>query len=530
MASNKKWMVAGSITLLILFGASMGIGAWIGTENKPADNYIDIYLDGEKIDAPIDLGTDSTSDETKASMLEAQFYSAALVGSLNNSESVDNVRDDLSIYNSGSETDWALPYIVTSGSTDIDSLQQTFVNVKFLTDTESSSVYTYLVDLASTADDKVAVYKAIKTLMKEAETNKTPYPEVTGLDVVGEDYSETWTAIQSFLKEDSSYIGSVQKDILVYTYLWQTPSQSAYDTIFTRELVYSQPSIVYSMTIDGEKVDSAVEAGGAAGTDYTALSTATDVAIDAVTWNGYMDDFKNEEGVLTDESITENTLPLDGSFQGYDGIKFGTSAGSNVSSDWTDWENTYISQDDVTEGSALTKNGAYSNEDILNNANLYLADNKNGSDGEGAVIFNTTTDSTDPEFGHREGERNVYAYSQLYPFVFRNVENADATDESSILGSETFSLFADGDATAGYTPAEDIDEDTKYIFDIWFNDKDKALVGEIYIAEQLVSYTTSLTSKALRYWNNQGYYIDLSGEYEDSLASYLPEEILYDEE
>ncbi len=522
MANNKKWLIGGSITMLVLFGASLGIGAWVGITNKEDENYIKVYLNDTEYKEAIDLGTDSTSDETKASMLEAQFYNAALKGHYNNSQDLDeDVPTGSSIY--GKETnDWALPYISTT--VDFGTMQDDFVAVKFLAETEDSSVYAFLTDLATTTENQLEAYAAIQTLISEAAVAKVSYPEVTGLDVLNDAaYEGTKTAIYNLIKDDTSYISGVQKDILVYTYLWQEPSQSAYDTIFTRELVYSQPSITYSMTLDGETVD-----GLDASPAYDDLSgrDESNIAIDAATWNGYLDSFKTDE-VLVDDSIVDNSLPGDDKFGGYDGITFGTSAGSNVSSNWTDWSNTYVADDEAEESESLTNVGDYTNNDVLTTANLYLSDTQNGSDGEGAVIFNTSSDSTDPEFGHREGERNAYAYSQLYPFMFREVVNPEGSGEEK-LGSETFKLFANGTAEAGYTPAEDMSTAENYIFDIWFGDE--SVLGEIYIAEQLVGYTSSLTSKALRYWNNQGYYIELSGEYEQDLASFLPEEILYDDE
>ncbi len=521
MANNKKWIIGGSITLLVLFGASLGIGAWTGIANKEDENYIKVYLNDTEYKAAIDLGTDSTSDETKASMLESQFYNAALKGHYNNSEDQDEATPtDSSIY--GANESWALPYISTS--IDFTKMQDDFVAVKFLTETENTSVYSFLTDLATTTENQLDAYKAINTLISEASGAGMSYPEVTGLDVLNNDkFSKTKTAIYNLIKEDTSYISGVQKDILVYTYLWQKPSQSAYDTIFTRELVYSQPSITYSMTLDGETVDSL---GSSAAYDDLSTRDEGHIDIDAATWNGYLDSFKMDE-VLVDDSIVDNSLPGDDKFGGYDGITFGTSAGSNISSNWTNWSNTYVAEDDAEVGTSSTIAGDYTNTDVLTNANLYLSDTQNGSDGEGAVIFNTSSDSTDPEFGHREGERNVYAYSQLYPFMFREVTSSEGSGEEK-LGSEKFSLFANGDSTSGYTPVDDITTADNYIFGTWFGDE--SVLGEIYIAEQLVGYTSSLTSKALRYWNNQGYYIELSGDYEQDLASYLPEEILYDDE
>lgn len=511
MASNKKWIIGGSITLLLLLGASIGTGAWIGFANKAEDNYINIYLGDSEYKGQLDLGTDITTDEEKAMLLEEQFYAQALF------------KSNSSIFNNEnpSDLDWNLPFISTNGM-DSTTLLNEFIQVKFLSETENTSVYSFLSGMSSTVEDQAKLMLTISTLLMESDIANIPFPAVTGLDIISNDaFVNTRDLIFELLSTDSSYIRDVEKDILVYTYLWQEPAQKSYDYILTRELVYSSPSIVYSMKLDGEEADLNT-------ISYPAIANATEATaqIDADTWNGYISDFKGE--VLVDDTIDQDVL-VDGGMQGYQGIKFGTSAGTNVSSDWVNWDNTWIPDDEAVLNTASTETGAYSHEDVLNSANLYIADPENGSDGEGAAIFDTSSDSTDPEFGNRVGERTVYAYSQLYPYMFREVENEglNLTPEE-ILGNEQFSLFAHNEAGVYSPVASDADLSTEtYIFDEWFGAE--ATYGEIYVSEAIVGNNSSLVNNALRYWNNKGFYIELSGTYEDDLASYLPSEILYNE-
>ncbi len=520
MASNKKWIIGGSITLLVVLGLSMGTGAIIGAVNKPDLNYIKVHLGNEVYDAQIDLGTDSTSDEEKARLLENQFYSAALYGSY--AGAFAEADADLAgsyIFNTTDEDlKWNLPFIVSDSASAVE-LQNSFIKVKFLSDTEDSSVWTFLSSMKDTTDNKELLLQATAALMADAETVGIPYPAVTGLDVVNNDaFSTSRDLIYELLVTDTTYVKEVQKDMMVFAYLWQDSPQSAYDYIFTRELVYSSPSIVYSMTIDGEKADTD---GGAT---YAALASQETNAVTASQWNGYITEFKTND-ILVDDSIDGNYLGSVSNMQGYDGIKFGTSAGSTVASDWTEWDNTWVPSEGEINTSE-TEQGDYSHTDVLSTANFYLADSENGADGEGAVIFDTSSSSTDPEFGNRVGERTIYAYSQLYPYVFREVEKPGASDEEDVFGNESFALFAN-EAAGVYSPIEEGTEaSATYIFDEWFGEL--SVEGEIYVAESLISYNTSLTSKALKFWNEKGFYIELSGSYEDDLASYLPEEILDD--
>lgn len=523
MASNKKWIIGGSITLLVLLGLSIGTGAIIGAINKPEFNRITIHLGDQEFKQKIDLGTDSTSDEDKAKMLEQQFYSAALYGTFKGiNADAESSSFILDTENEGS-LDWNLPYIVTDTEKSKE-LQNLFVEVKFLSETEQSSVFTFLNGMLGTTDNEVELLSTISQLIEDSKTAGMPFPSVTGLDVISKDeFNETESMIYDLLSNDLSYTKSIQKDILVYTYLWQNAPQNAYDNIFTRELVYSSPSMVYKMTLDGEAAD-------ADSTIYSEIKDATEHGVDKATWNNWVDTSATE-GVLVDDTIVDDYLTVGGteSMFGYQGIKFGTSAGTSIASDWTKWENTWVPDDTVAKGEASTSSGEYTHQNILEQSNLYLA-SEQGADGEGAAIFDTSSDSTNPEFGSRDGERSVYAYTQLYPFLFRNVEDSSSTDEEDVFGNEYFSLFANGDETAGYTPAEDEDSATSYLFNEWFGDDEKTSAqGEIYVSEAIVKNNSLLTSKALRYWNNQGFWIELTGSYEDDLASYLPEEILFDE-
>lgn len=509
--NNKKWIIGGTITLLVLFGAAMGAGAIIGVTTKDDPDYIKLHVGNKVYQEEVNLGDENTTDGQKASTLEKDFYSAALFG---NHEDASNPIAGEYILKDG--MDWNLPFIVTNKTvSDLQALENNFITVNFLTETQDSSVLSFLTSKVGDSEQSGLAIKAIAQLKVDAGT--TNPATVTGLDLINNSaYAKTKTLVYEFLTKDTSYIKDVLKDMFAYTYLWQDAYQNAYDYIFTKELAYAAPSIVYHMEIDGEKAD--------AGTTYSKVSGKKNVNIDNKTWNEWISGFSKDEA-LTDTSINENYLVSSDNMQGFEGIKFGTSAGSSLKSDWTDWNNTWLEDDSVAKENALTNTADYTHDSVLAKGNLYLADKNNGADGEGAAIFDTSNDSTDPSFGAREGNRDIYAYTQLYPYVFSPVENAGADNP---FGQSKYSLFANGNSKDGYTPADDSSSATNYIFDEWFT-KDYSVLGEIYVAESLLDYKSDLVSEALSYWNDKGFYIELSGSYEEDLSSFLPSEILFDE-
>ncbi len=523
--NNKKWIVGGSIGLLLLFGAAMGTGAIISTFTKPADDYIRIYAGNEIfMEEEINLGNDDTSNEQKAKMLETQFYSAALFGTIDKDDVETSVASKFILQDGN---DWNIPYVSTNGTTNSD-LRTNFLKIKFLNDTQESSVLVYLNELYSSAEgeSKIKILQAMIQLETDAEAAGIIVPEVTGLDLVSNSaFDSSKAMIFDALNNDDSYLKEALKDIMTYTYLWQEPSQSAYDYIFTRELVYSSPSLVSSMVIDGEAIDNSTDV---AVTDpYDAFTNADRSSkATAADWNDTYDTF-NTNDILVDNSTADDyiTTTAGEGLKGFQGVQFGTSAGTNIKSDYLNWSNTWLYNEAET-GGTFTYNGDYTNEDIVQNANYYIA-SSNGADGEGAVIFDTDIDETDPIPGAEEGNRTIYAYSQLYPFTFR--EQKTLVDGIYTLGSEEFSLFANGDST-GYTQVEDSTTADNYIFDVWFGEGADSLNGEIYVAEALMNHDSSLTTKALNYWNDQGFYVELSGSYETDLLQYLPDSIIMEEE
>lgn len=498
MASNKKWIVAGSITLLIVFGVSMGTGAIIGATTKDDPSYIKMSVGNTEVKLDeLELGTKDSSDAEKASILEEYFYEKSI--------------EELAKENN----DWNRPHSLLNINE--DELKNSFVKVKFINDTQTSSVFEYLNSMVETSNKPGDIIKLIAELKGVVGTTGTyNYLEITGLQLLQDStYSDLVESIYKTLSEDVSYLKEVYKEMYSYFYLWQSPVQSkTYDTILTRELVYSSPSLVSEMDMDASELWGL----GLNPTDpnykyYDNLTSvdSSNLQVESSAWNEMFDAFTTSN-VITDQTTQDDQLVLDSTaglvegFKGFKGIQFGTSAGSLVGDDWTDWDNTWN-----TEDAGQTSVATYSNEDVLTNANYYVSTEKYAP-GEGAII-KSDSDSSGGEESPDEGTAYTYAYSQLYPFKF--VDN----------GKNTYSLFANGDSSA-YKVADDSATADNYIFDLWFGDY--SLAGEIYTVESILKHKDSLINASMNYWKDHGFYIELSGSYEEDLASFLPTEILLD--
>ncbi len=519
MANNKKFIIGSSIALLVLFGAAMGTGAIIGVTTKDDHSYIKMTMGGNEIvlseESGFTIGDEDATDEVKAKLVEEQFYAASLFGTFNASVT-EEVNSNYILNEDSSE--WNAPFVVENG-TDKTDLAKDFALVKFINETETSSVYTYLNTLQDTASNPEQYANAKILLVQEAENASTPlnWADLTGLQLIANKtvFVETIPAIQNALISNSSYLADVYGDMFTYSYMWQDAQQKAYDYIFTRELVYASPSIVSTMELNKEGLLSLWAVDDSKFIELAAVKKS-DPKVTATEWNDLFTYFDGE-GIIEDTTTiddqviinpTDPTKKIEG-FKGYQGISFGTSAGSLVKSDWMDWDNTWVSNYEDGRPNGITTMGDYSNSSVITNGNYYVS-SRAYAPGTGAIIHDEIGDGG---VGEVSGTAYVYAYSQLYPYVFND------------SGSRTYSLFAGGDATDGFTNGDSTDN---YIFDTWFTE-DYSLFGEIYVTQALIDNKSALTTNAQKYWNNEGFYIELSGSYEEDLASYLPESILLNE-
>lgn len=507
---NKKFVTGASITLIVILGASIGMGALIGSKTKKDLDYFSFHLKDKEY--KYSLEDTYTDNESAAKQVENKFLIASLVGDVAGETFF---KDSTSILDENE--DWNIPYIISEDVTK-DNVLQLFVGTKLFKETLTSSVFEYVVKQYSETKD-VSLLKVIAEFKGQTDMLSMNFLQLLNK---GDDGKKIITDLikclggykdkdDKWVSGEDNYINDVLKDIFTYAYLWQDSNSSAYDYYFTKEIAYSKPSMVSSVEFDATQARfSDVK------DDYNMLADLTTgdpgtLGISSTDWNSLW----TKEGwktILVDPSTIDTKIGDDG-FVSFDGVKFGESAGSTVSNDWTDIDQTWNYEDEEM-GESVTSNGSFTHDDILKKGNLYTA-NPNKAPGAGAII---SEDSS--SHGKRiNGNAQVFAYSQMYPYVF-----SEKIDEDN-FGPTSYSLFATkGDD--GYTKASSEDEDITYIFNEWFGDGIASKVGEIYLSEELSTFNSSLSTRAIQFWHNKGYYIELSGKYSDDFSSFISEDLL----
>ena len=155
--NSKKWIIGGSIFSLLIFGLAMGIGVIISITTKSDPDYVNLVINGKTYSSSkIDLGEESTSDETKAKMLQSQFLSASLFGYAN----MANLEDTSIDYNyilEKESLDWNTPYAVEIKNNTSENIRDAFIETKFLSDTQDKSVFNYLNSLSENATNPIQI-------------------------------------------------------------------------------------------------------------------------------------------------------------------------------------------------------------------------------------------------------------------------------------------------------------------------------------------------------------------------------------
>lgn len=565
--SNKKWIIIGSVILILILVSSMGIGAIIGYTTKKDDDYIKFYIAGNEYSPSkyeLDLGTIGSSDEEKALIVEAQFLSYAIFG-ITNINDEDDIKNEAysAEYLLKQNDEWNTSYQIYRSTLNQDNptleheieknILDIFVRMKFFNETQNSSVTVYLNDLVATSTNPKGLLAIINDIEQYAIDNSIPPTEITGTDIIN--YSNELFNKELFeaLISDYSYYVDVLTDIYTYIYLWQTPIEYAtYDYNLTKELAYSKPSITWSMKYKGGKFERSYEDVYPGYMNFfEEMSTVEYISIyeddsyenyntnESSYWNEIY--FTLYEGdYLIDRSTYNDSLDIYGNkYKGYQGITFGTSAGSGIDETWTNSENIWDYQEfneienDIPIQTITSKGVNHS--DIMNNTNIYVP---NYSE-TGAIITDEIPDNSDPLFPTKDNNRSIYLYNQMTPYIFKKPYediNGDSQFENA-----TFSLFSikDGDT---YTPYDGnpFDETTEikytYIFDEWFSSSDSNLTtkeeeklslnGEIYLIEALIQHNSNLEEQSINYWQDKGFYIELSGSYEDELIGFIPSNMI----
>ena len=526
---NKKFIIGSSIALLVIslvtFGATWGI--IYATMDDPT--FIKLYINGQSYDIngindmtasvsslreeegeTVTDNNDETINDSDAEVLADKFYSAALFGTTDYVEfnRIGEIKGSLLVGEKGFNVPES--FAKDKDGNKIDDLKtaaqtykNNFIQMKLFNETLQTPIYKYLVDMNSDNPDIITI---INGMEQGKYSNNNNNEGIDGLFTNWEytDINETklYDDLVFALKKDIPYQSEVLKEMFVYSYLWQNSKDKKYDYNFTKALVESKASLVSQMKINSNK--------------NADLESLQDIQIhspkvSAVDWNK---EFEKNKNALVETDL-DNQLGLDG-FKGFEGIKFGTTENTSFKKDFYDSSKTWDLSSDWN--SSTTINGYYSNNDIFKNANYYVASEADGgAPGKGAVISDEDTSST---LGDPTSIVTVVSYSQLYPYMFSEIAGEG---DDVYLTKPSFSLYASFDENK-FFKAKQGDQNTEYIFKRWFGDNH--IFGEIYVAEAIMTYNSLMKSDALEFWNNEGYYIELSGEASTDYTSLLPTEIL----
>ncbi len=553
--SNKKFIVGASIALLVIFLVTFGATWGITYASMDDPTFINFYIDGQQHDindindmaaVPAlreETGTetddsDETIDDSDAQVLSAKFYSAALFGTTDyiGFNRIGEIEGSLIM---DADSPFNIPESFNGGevpTTEAEAkaaaieYKNNFVQMKLFNETLHTPVYRYLVDMNSDNPEIIDLIHDIETGVYTGDVaGRKQFTEWEYTDIQG---TPLYDDLVLVLGEDVPYQESVLQEMFVYSYLWQDSKNKKYDYNFTEALVESKASLVSQMKIDSDN----------AGADLTAFHNTDDsgdeaeitidnLNVNAEDWNEAFD--ANTDALVEtdiDDQLILGTDPKDEGFKGFQGIQFGTTENTSFKEDFYNTSKTWDLSSDWT--TATTTSGAFTNEDILTNANYYVADPYNdGAPGNGPVISDEDTSGT---LGDPTSTVSVASYSQLYPYMFADIKG---TGDDAYLTNPTFSLYATeevidagtDDEKTVYEKATADDDSARYIFNRWFGD-DLEVFGEIYVAEALITHESLMKSEALDFWNNEGYYIELSGEASTDYTSLLPSEILKKED
>ncbi len=309
-----------------------------------------------------------------------------------------------------------------------------------------------------------------------------------------------------------SYKKTINDFLYIYSYLWQESSREGYDFFLTEEMIKMRPSLVWS--INFSKPENSFS--GDVENIFSTIDEDTSLSGRASSWNDIIDGV-TAEGISSNKfsSLTES------GFRGYDGM-----VGKNTSSLVVD--SNFWSYDEVWDFETYSEDGKIVLNDDYSKKypNLYKNDlgeyvNKQEE--------STTTDPDNPDETTSTPE-SYYVYQNFlfYPFAFPE----DYNIEIELAKKWNYSLVAyenpSGEIQLDYEEGKNL---TKInYFDYMFSDidissdteKDSEII-ELYLISSLFNLDSAdIKNRAYSYWKSKGFYIELSGKYQDKYEDLIP--------
>lgn len=463
------------------------------TKTTKGNNEISLYedvtegpTDPENPDGPTDPDTpppEGPSDSItslEAKWLTIGFMSASLTGDIDGQKNTSGEYEDDSIF---SDT-----YTTTTMTDDeyinnFDSLFTDLIEIKLFLETTGSpsggiKFRDYMLTLLET------------TKNDELKTATIPFIEgsfKTFFEAKSNDVDE-WNALITALKNDINYHLDIVDFIYSYSWLWRPYWSSSFDYNLTEILVTSKPALIWEMNLlDLYNLDN--------GDRNTINLWKTNEFINISEWNSLIGD--NANNWVTGDKYS---LLTDGGAKGFSGIKFNSEAIAN------------------TEDNLWKYSNLFDHEDVESNDDDYAIPNaqfENIINGRITPYVNKSGDIIleEPETGL---SGSVVGVSLLYPYVF--AENFNGNDADNWK----YRISAYKDSNDFYR----IDDAHGGTRTTWFNEIQN-MVGVDLNLQLLLLYSIynsqkdKIQNSTYNYWNNKGFYIELTGKYKEKYGSLI---------
>ena len=448
---------------------------------------------------------DDTNKEIAATWIETGFYYISLTGELPNIETgrVEAIHEG-SIF--GSE-EYQNEFIIINNAEQFNAVYTELIEIALYRNTTGSGKYAY----------------QYMNELGQQHPSLRPYvapfmdPDFkTVWDMKDPAYAEEYSA----LIEQLRYTMNIESDILtslyVYAYLYQEHASSAFDYYMTEQLVDQKPMIMWEISVSGLNATNQDEMDVMLGADGYLNQDAMWGTNGDLSDSVWQDKIKNDHNYSVGDVFKTDAYGL----QGYLGLVSGTAATVNIDG-FSDYDNFQVFYEgDITSIEKIASG---------NIGKINIATDEN----DGSVIVA----DEDPKTG------KVLAYVPLYPFSFAHNFEDDLYDSADFY---SYSLTAydvhnnsnpETNPSGVYTYEGTEEQKVTYfeLVDLAFS-KNAALASlfenawvstidafSLWLFDFVFrANMDNLTISAQQYWRNEGYYIELSGQYEEDYAQLLP--------
>ncbi len=519
--------------------------------------------EGEGSDTP----STSARKESQAEWAQIAFMTAALSGTYgyegdNYAGNTDIIYDDSILFSD--DQDWNQTDIVKFVSLDPESIneettpeQQKFAKlynysagIKFYTETIGNiagptDIYIYIKTLTDSEDS---------SQMDQVQKDMTTYQEnhdyvpIKGFNDLKKIANDPINGVENreLIKKDFSiiintkdYRMEITSFLYTYAYLWQDSNSTVYDYKLTEELVALRPSFVWQQDVESGSTETAINPNkfntavdGQLGDNPETIPTTNNAK-----WNNWENNPDNgydgeEPGLKGDWVITYNDytkLPGEDALVGYRGIQTQNNSALSVDNQFWNYKNEFTYENDIT---------------TINTDSQLLAASKTGD----AMLYEQFNESDGSYLisGGEDSGSYTLAHSIITPYVFSTNYN----EETGLANKWEYSLYGDiiNDSNvvtqindeekesietsifSNYTPliigstlAEELSNEKKYTLTALY------IIYSIYNAESSAESTSNpLLNNAYKYWNDQGFYIELTGKYYEDYSNLIPKLIQKD--